>query len=109
MRIAVLTNDTRGGVQPYAALAMGLRAAGHQVRAVAPAELTFLFGDRGIPVLPLDRTQDAMAIVAGGVGWKDSVATVTAPPNTVVSMPPLIVLRVAQPEAKTSKPRAARS
>ena len=46
-----------------------------------------------------------MLIVAGGVGWNDSVATVTAPPSTVVSFPPLIVLRVAQPEASESRAR----
>lgn len=36
-RITLLCNDTRGGVQPYAALARGLKAVGHEVSTVAPA------------------------------------------------------------------------
>src|SRR4051812_4423137 len=45
--------------------------------------------------------------VAGVVGWKESVATVTAPPSTVVSRPPLDVACVAQPEPRATTIRAA--
>jgi len=38
MRIAVVCNDTRGGIQPYVALGLGLLRAGHEVRAVAPSD-----------------------------------------------------------------------
>ena len=40
------------------------------------------------------------ANVCGAGGWKELVATVTAPPSTVVSLPPLGVVRVAQPAKK---------
>lgn len=36
MRAALICNDTRGGIQPYVALGMGLRAAGHEAVVVAP-------------------------------------------------------------------------
>lgn len=54
MKITVMTQDTRGGVQPYAALARALVAAGHEVRAVAPADLAWLFERNGITCLALD-------------------------------------------------------
>lgn len=50
----MVTQDTRGGVQPYAALARALVDAGHGVRAVAPAELAWLFGRVGVDCLQLD-------------------------------------------------------
>jgi hypothetical protein len=45
--------------------------------------------------------------VAELVGSNELVATETAPPRTVVSRPPLAVVRVAQPEANNSEARAA--
>ena len=53
MRIAVVCNDTRGGVEPYAALADGLARAGHTVIAVAPDAYRSLFSDRGLDVVAL--------------------------------------------------------
>jgi len=49
-----MTQDTRGGVQPYAALARALVEAGHGVRAVAPADLAWLFERIGVSCLRLD-------------------------------------------------------
>lgn len=49
-----MTQDTRGGVQPYAALARALVDAGHAVRAVAPADLAWLFERIGVRCLRLD-------------------------------------------------------
>ena len=71
MRIAVLCNDTRGGVQPYVALACGLRDAGHDVRAVAPTDLALMFDRRGITTAPLAGSIEAVlregaAALAGG-------------------------------------------
>lgn len=66
MRIAIVCNDSRGGVQPYVALALGLRGAGHQVRAVAPGGLAHLFSDVGIDVTPL--SGDVQAVVQGSNG-----------------------------------------
>jgi sterol 3beta-glucosyltransferase len=48
MRIAVVANDTRGGVQPYMALAMGLHAVGHTVVCIAPQEFRTVFESHGL-------------------------------------------------------------
>jgi UDP:flavonoid glycosyltransferase YjiC (YdhE family) len=47
-RIAIVCNDTRGGVQPYVALGLGLVNAGYEVRAVAPEDLAEMFTAVGI-------------------------------------------------------------
>jgi sterol 3beta-glucosyltransferase len=73
MRILILCNDTRGGVQPYAALARGLVAAGHTVAAVAPIGLTHLF-DAAVQVTPLAGTEDALAFAANGGAEKGTGA-----------------------------------
>jgi sterol 3beta-glucosyltransferase len=53
MRIAVVANDTRGGVQPYLALAIGLKASGHSVKCVAPKEFQPIFEAHQLPFHPL--------------------------------------------------------
>jgi sterol 3beta-glucosyltransferase len=73
-RIAVLCNDTRGGVQPYVALAVGLAKAGHDVRAVAPANLSALFDEAGIPVKALPGTTEADLGQMTNVGERGSLA-----------------------------------
>ena len=58
------------------------------------------------PFLPMS-LEVSVSTVVGVVGWKESEATVTAPPSRVVSRPPLEVLRVAQPEVQATKARTA--
>lgn len=53
MRIGIVANDTRGGVQPYAALGVGLQAAGHEVRMVAPSDFAALMAAEGLQLAPL--------------------------------------------------------
>lgn len=48
MNIVIVCIDTRGGVQPYLALAIGLQEAGHSVRFVAPANYRSFVSSRGI-------------------------------------------------------------
>ena len=69
MRIAIVCNDTRGGVQPYVGL--GLRRAGHEVRAIAPSGLAPMFAEVGLPVAPLsgpgeDQQRAATAVAERG-------------------------------------------
>ena len=75
MRIAVLCNDTRGGVQPYVALAMGLRQAGHDVRAVAPSDLAPMFSQLGIPTAALSGSIQAVLRGSGGVAERGLLTT----------------------------------
>lgn len=60
------------------------------------------------PFLPMIFEVSA-STAAGVVGWKEAVATVTAPASNVVSLPPLELLRVAQPEAQRAKDRVTTS
>ena len=54
MRVAIVALDTRGGVQPYAALAFGLRAAGHQVNVAASSDSAGSLTASGLDVIPVD-------------------------------------------------------
>jgi sterol 3beta-glucosyltransferase len=53
MKIAIVTRDTRGGVQPYVALGVGLRDAGHDVRMVATEDFVPMFDEAGLVSAPL--------------------------------------------------------
>jgi len=52
MRISILTYGTRGDVQPFLALAIGLRNAGHQVRFAAPQNFADFVGQHPIEFVP---------------------------------------------------------
>lgn len=64
MRIAVLAIDTRGGVQPYLALSLGLARAGHEVRFVAPAGFAALVAATGLDFRPLSGDIEAVVRAA---------------------------------------------
>lgn len=65
MHIAVVAMDTRGGVQPYAALALGLQHAGHDVRMIAPRDTAAGLRARGLDVVPISAGDRAAAQRAG--------------------------------------------
>jgi UDP:flavonoid glycosyltransferase YjiC (YdhE family) len=48
MKVALICNDTRGGIQPYVALGLGLRAAGHEAVVVAPENYAGFVSSRGL-------------------------------------------------------------
>ena len=48
MRIAVVAFDTRGGIQPYIALSLGLTDAGHDVTRITPASFADLITGHGV-------------------------------------------------------------
>jgi UDP:flavonoid glycosyltransferase YjiC (YdhE family) len=75
MRIALVCNDTRGGVQPYVALGVGLQGAGHEVRAVAPSDLAEMFTAVGIPVAPLSGSIEALLRRSGGAAERGAIAS----------------------------------
>lgn len=53
MRITILTLGSRGDVQPYLALGLGLQQAGHQVKLAAPANFASWISSYGIPFAPI--------------------------------------------------------
>lgn len=76
MRIAIHTLGTRGDVQPYLALALGLEAAGHDVRLAAPEQFTGLAEAHRVAFSPLPGdflalldTAEGKAAIAGGRGF----------------------------------------
>ena len=75
MRIALVCNDTRGGIQPYVALGLGLRDAGHEVCAVAPSDLAPMFAQHGIPVQALTGSIEAVLRGSGGIAEQGLIQT----------------------------------
>jgi len=53
MKITILTYGSRGDVQPFVALALGLKKAGHAVRLAAPHRFTDFAAQYGIDFVPL--------------------------------------------------------
>ena len=54
MQITILTNGSRGDVQPYVALGVGLKRAGHRVRMPAPSIFRDLIAGAGLEYEPVD-------------------------------------------------------
>ncbi|MGO1056113.1 nucleotide disphospho-sugar-binding domain-containing protein [Crossiella sp. CA198] len=54
MKAFLVTHGTRGDVQPFLALAVALRAAGHQARLAAPASFAAQAAEYGVDFAPLD-------------------------------------------------------
>ncbi|HZH50793.1 MAG TPA: glycosyltransferase [Microvirga sp.] len=77
MRVAIQTLGTRGDVQPYIALALGLMRKGHEVQIAAPVQFDAMVRGRGIPFAPLPAeflalmdTREGKAALAGGRGFR---------------------------------------
>lgn len=73
MRVAIQTLGTRGDVQPYIALALGLIERGHEVQIAAPVQFETMISGRGIAFaalpgefLELIDTPEGKAALAGG-------------------------------------------
>jgi sterol 3beta-glucosyltransferase len=66
VKIGFVAIDTRGGVQPYAALALGLRAAGHEVRVVAPEDSLGMLIGLGLDARALSGSMREDAKLAAG-------------------------------------------
>ena len=58
MRIGIVANDTRGGIEPYAALAHRLKARGHEPRLIAPADFAPLVEGSGVPFAGLSGSSE---------------------------------------------------
>src|SRR5215216_956073 len=53
MKITILTYGSRGDIQPFIPLSLGLIAHGHLVKLVAPARFKTLIEDQAIEFVPL--------------------------------------------------------
>jgi len=75
MKIALVCFDTRGGVQPYLALALGLQRAGHDVRLVVPSDFVDMVGAWGLDARPLSGSVEAVMRASQGVAARGTLAT----------------------------------
>lgn len=60
MRALLLTHGTRGDVQPFLALALGLNAAGHSATVAGPRSYAWLAAEHGVPYHPVDDGPNAL-------------------------------------------------
>jgi len=72
MRVTVLTVGSRGDVQPYLALAVGLRASGHEVRLATHARFRGAIEDRGLAFRPLEGDPRELIRGRAGTEWLES-------------------------------------
>lgn len=75
MKIALVCFDTRGGVQPYLALALGLRGAGHEVRMVIPSDFVGMVTAWGLDARPLSGSIEEVMRASQGVAARGTLAT----------------------------------
>lgn len=75
VKIAIVSMDTRGGIQPYIALALGLRRAGHEVRVVAPSDFAPMFSDATLPFAPLSGSVEAVVRGSAGATERGAIAS----------------------------------
>ena len=75
MRVLLVTMGSRGDVEPFAALGLGLARAGHEPLLAAPRRLTGDAAARGLPVAPLD---DGIFALQEEVAGKGTRASITA-------------------------------
>ncbi|MEI9901422.1 MAG: glycosyltransferase [Hyphomicrobium sp.] len=76
MRISIHTLGTRGDIQPYLALALGLKARGHEVQLAAPMQFEAMATRRGVGFAPLPgdflnliATPEGKAALTGSKGF----------------------------------------
>lgn len=74
MRIVIVANDTRGGIQPYLALGIGLRRAGHDVVFVAPSDFASDVGEAGLIHAPLSGSVEEFVRARAGVGGRGALS-----------------------------------
>ncbi|HLN12836.1 MAG TPA: glycosyltransferase, partial [bacterium] len=67
MHVTLLTAGSRGDVQPYVALGIGLREAGHTVRVAAPVPYETLVREHGLEFAP---TAQALGALTSGASWQ---------------------------------------
>jgi sterol 3beta-glucosyltransferase len=68
LKITLLTYGSRGDVQPFLALAVGLQAAGHAVTLAAPQRFTGFIQERGVHCVPLAGDPDQLSLLFNDAG-----------------------------------------
>jgi sterol 3beta-glucosyltransferase len=66
VRFVIASMDTRGGIQPYLALGLGLKGAGHDVLILAPSDFGPVAAAAGLAVAPLSGNVEETVRALGG-------------------------------------------
>ena len=69
MRITILTYGSRGDVQPFLPLSLGLMAKGHSVKLAAPSRFKSLVEECGIQFVPLAGDPEDLSRLLNNVGY----------------------------------------
>ena len=72
MRITIFTIGSRGDVQPYVALGLGLQAAGHSVRLATHGEFEHFIRSRGLDIFPVEGNPRAVLESDAGRDWLET-------------------------------------
>ncbi len=72
MRVTLLTIGSRGDVQPYIALALALKAAGHSVLLATHREFEQMARERGLDFAPVSGSPQELLGTADGQAWLES-------------------------------------
>ncbi|MGH2537015.1 MAG: glycosyltransferase [Candidatus Promineifilaceae bacterium] len=72
MKVTILTAGSRGDVQPYVALGVGLQAAGHRVRLASHDSFRDLVQGHGLAFAPVCRPAPALTASRGWQRWQRS-------------------------------------
>ncbi|WP_323227437.1 glycosyltransferase [Spirulina sp. 06S082] len=72
MRLTILTFGSRGDVQPYVALGVGLKQAGYTVRLAAPPPFASFIQSWGLEFMPIDGEPQAMLEGEIGQRWLEN-------------------------------------
>jgi len=90
MKITILTYGSRGDVQPFVALALGLQKAGHSVRLAAPHRFADFAAHYGIPFAPLPGDPEEMSVSANNIRH-DVLGAVKSMADYVFSIAPPVI------------------
>ncbi|MEM9543076.1 MAG: glycosyltransferase [Cyanobacteria bacterium P01_E01_bin.42] len=72
MHITILTFGSRGDVQPYLALGVGLQQAGYNVRLAAPPPFADFIQSKGLEFMPIEGEPQAMLEGEAGQKWLEN-------------------------------------
>jgi sterol 3beta-glucosyltransferase len=93
MRITILTYGSRGDVQPFLALALGLQKTGHTVRLAAPARFADLAAGHAVPFAPLAGDPAEISRRLNDAG-QNPVGMVSAMQDYIFAIAPEVVRQV---------------
>jgi sterol 3beta-glucosyltransferase len=91
MKITLLTYGSRGDVQPFLALAVGLQKAGHTVMLAAPHRFADFVGTYGIPFAPLAGDPEEISRIINDAG-ENTLRMINGMKSYIFDIAPQVVM-----------------